>query len=179
MSNENNNNADRNVNLWAPWRMEYIDSLSDPEDNGCFLCKYSDEPQNDKKHLVVRRGQKCFAVMNRFPYTGGHMLIAPYAHVANLEDLDRDTMCELMEMTRDIQKILQAAICPQGFNIGINIGRCSGAGLPEHIHLHIVPRWSGDTNFMSVLGDVRVIPQALEKIHENLLLQAEKILDSE
>jgi len=157
-----------NVNLWAPWRIEYIQSLSD-DDDGCFLCRYRDDKRSkDAENLLLWRGKNCFAVMNRFPYTGGHMLVAPLEHVAGLEDLSGAVMCEMMEMVRDLQVALKRAIGAHGFNVGMNIGRCAGAGLPGHLHLHVVPRWNGDTNFMSVLGDMRVIPQALSQLHRQL-----------
>lgn len=167
MRNETSS-TERKVNIWAPWRMEYIESLSGPDD-GCFLCHYRDNPQEDSENLVVWRGQNCFVVMNRFPYTGGHLLVSPLAHVASLSDLDRDTMCEIMEMTRDCQELLSKAVNAQGFNVGINVGRCAGAGLPGHLHVHVVPRWEGDTNFMPVFGDVRVIPQSLDRLYEQLI----------
>ncbi len=147
--------------------MEYINTLVRPQE-GCFLCRYRDEPKNDKKNLVLWRGPNTFAVMNRFPYTGGHCLVAPYAHVGDLADLDAPTMTEIMELLRDLQAGLQHAIRADGFNIGLNIGRCAGAGLPDHIHIHVVPRWSGDTNFMPILGGVHVIPDFLETIHEKI-----------
>ena len=156
-----------NTNLWAPWRIEYIQSLSD-DDDGCFLCNYRDTPEKDAENLLLWRGESCFAVMNRFPYTGGHMLVAPMEHVAGMEDLSTDVMCEMMEMVRDLQIALKRAIGPQGFNVGMNLGRPAGAGLPGHLHMHVVPRWSGDTNFMSVLGDIRVIPQAMSQLYEQL-----------
>jgi len=154
-------------NIWAPWRIEYIKSLAG-DDDGCFICRCRDETQDDKANLVLWRGTDCLAIMNRFPYTGGHMLVAPLEHVAGLEDIDRDTMCQMMEMVRDLQHVLKRAMGAHGFNVGINVGRCAGAGLPGHLHVHVVPRWDGDTNFMSVFGDVRVIPQALEKLYEDL-----------
>jgi len=156
-----------NSNIWAPWRIEYIQTLAENDDT-CFLCRYRDDPQNDAKNLLLWRGTECLAVMNRFPYTGGHMMVAPLAHVAGIEDIGRDTMCEMMEMVRDLQNVLKRALGAHGFNVGINTGRCAGAGLPGHLHVHVVPRWDGDTNFMSVFGDVRVIPQALEKLYEEL-----------
>jgi ATP adenylyltransferase len=147
--------------------MEYIQSLAG-DDDGCFLCNYRDAPGRDSENLLLWRGRECFAVMNRFPYTGGHMLVAPLGHVANLADLTGSAMCEMMEMVRDLQIVLTQSIGAHGFNVGMNIGRCSGAGLPGHLHLHVVPRWNGDTNFMSVLGDIRVIPQALSDLYGQL-----------
>ena len=156
-----------NTNIWAPWRIEYIQSLGG-QDNACFLCRYRDEPSKDTENRLLWRGEGCFAVMNRFPYTGGHMLVAPLEHVGGLDDLSGAVMCEMMEMVRDLQIVLKCAIGAQGFNVGMNIGRCAGAGLPGHLHLHVVPRWGGDTNFMSVLGDIRVIPQAMSQLYQQL-----------
>ena len=167
--------TERNTNLWAPWRTEYIRSLSEPEDDGCFLCRYRGEPEKDESNLVVWRGAGCMAVLNRFPYTGGHALVAPYEHVAGLADLSGERMREMMEMLRDLQAVLAHVVGAQGFNVGLNLGHCAGAGLPGHVHAHIVPRWMGDTNFMSVLGDVRVIPQALEDLYAQLREASEEL----
>ena len=156
--------TERNRNIWAPWRMEYMDSLAE-QPEGCFLCRYRDDEPNDRKNLVLWRGPKTFAVLNRFPYTGGHAMVAPYEHVAELGETDSPTLLEMMELVRDLQQVLARAVRAQGFNIGMNVGRCAGAGLPGHLHVHVVPRWSGDTNFMPVFGDVRVIPQSLEELH--------------
>lgn len=171
---DESNSTERNRNLWAPWRMEYIDALSEPSD-GCFLCRYAEDPDNDVKHFVLWRGQRCFALLNRFPYTGGHSMIAPYSHHGELYQLDDETMLEMMQLLRDMQAILKKAVNAEGFNVGINVGRCAGAGLPGHLHIHIVPRWSGDTNFMSVFGGARVIPQSLESLFQ-AILQAGKLL---
>jgi len=165
---ESPSGPERNRNLWAPWRMEYIDSLGQ-EDNGCFLCRHRDDPAADEKNLVLWRGRHTFALLNRFPYTGGHSLVAPYAHVAEPAELDNAAMLEMFQMLRDLQKALAAAVHAQGFNIGINIGRCAGVGLPGHLHAHIVPRWAGDTNFMPVLGGSKVIPIRLETLREQIL----------
>lgn len=156
-------NAEHVRNLWAPWRMEYISSLAGPEGQ-CFLCTDRDHPADDEKNLVLWRGPRCLAVLNRFPYTGGHALVAPNAHVAQLADLDSPTMLELWEMVRDVQGALKEVVHAHGFNIGINIGRCAGAGLPGHLHVHVVPRWEGDTNFVAVFGGVRVISNGLEEL---------------
>ena len=170
---ENRAHPEMNVNIWAPWRMEYIESLSG--DPGCFLCNIRENPADDEKNLVIWRGQRAVTVMNRFPYTGGHCLIAPYDHVPDLDQMDAATLLEMMAMVRDIQKALTGAIAAQGFNVGINVGRCAGAGLPGHLHIHVVPRWSGDTNFMSVFGDVRVIPDALSNLRRKIVTAAEKL----
>ncbi|MFQ5429149.1 MAG: HIT domain-containing protein [Phycisphaerae bacterium] len=155
-------------NLWAPWRIEYIQLLRDESRSGCFLCDYRDAPENDAKNHVVWRANNTMVVLNRYPYTNGHMLIAPLAHKEDLDDLDDSEMAALWWQTRDAKALLARALEPHGFNVGINVGRCAGAGLPGHLHIHVVPRWNGDTNFMAVLGDVRVIPQSLERLHERL-----------
>lgn len=164
---DESSSTERNKNLWAPWRMEYIDALADPGD-GCFLCRYRDNPNADAANMVLWRGEHSFALLNRFPYTGGHSMIAPYAHVSELGGLNSIAMVEIFRFLRDMQRILGQALRADGFNIGMNIGRCAGAGLPGHLHVHIVPRWNGDTNFMSVFGGARVIPQSLESLYSLL-----------
>jgi ATP adenylyltransferase len=159
--------TERHRNLWAPWRIAYIEALSEPAD-GCFLCRHRDQAGQDKKNLVFWRGRGVFAMLNRFPYSGGHAMVAPYEHVGGLEDLDEATMLEMMRYLRDLQSLLGKAVKAQGFNIGMNVGRCAGAGLPDHLHVHVVPRWQGDTNFMSVFGGARVISQALEGLYGDL-----------
>jgi ATP adenylyltransferase len=165
---ESSRSAGQNRNIWAPWRMEYIDSLGQ-DGNGCFLCRHRDDPAGDEANLVLWRGKRTFALLNRFPYTGGHSIVAPYVHVAELADLDDAAMLEMVQMLRDLQKALSVAVRAQGFNVGINIGRCAGAGLPGHIHAHIVPRWAGDTNFMPVFGGAKVIPIRLETLRGQIL----------
>lgn len=155
-------------NLWAPWRMEYIVSLAEDGTAGCFICRYRDEPQEDAAHHVLWRTRESIVLMNRFPYTNGHLLIAPLAERADLDDLTDAELTDLWRQTRDAKRLLDRAIGPQGYNIGVNIGPCAGAGLPGHVHVHVVPRWSGDTNFMAVLGDVRVVPEALQRMYERL-----------
>jgi ATP adenylyltransferase len=161
-------NADRKANIHAPWRMEYIHQLGGKPD-GCFLCAAHSAVGQEDQTLLLWRSPRCLVVLNRFPYTGGHLLIAPIPHKGELDDLDSQTLTEMMELARDCTKILTHVLKAGGFNVGINLGRCAGAGLPGHLHLHVVPRWSGDTNFMSVLGDIRVIPQALAELRQQLL----------
>jgi ATP adenylyltransferase len=148
--------------------MEYLDQLREFQ-SGCFFCDYGKTPENDEQNLVLCRGKKVFSVLNRFPYTGGHSLVAPYAHIGRLEELDDETLNDLIVMVRNIQVAISGAMHPNGFNIGLNIGLCAGAGIPDHLHAHIVPRWSGDTNFMPVLGDVRVIPEFLGRTRDKIL----------
>jgi len=154
-------------NIWAPWRMEYIRELGRP-DTGCFLCEYWISPDQDAANHVLWRTTRSLVCFNRYPYTNGHLLIAVAAHKAGLDDLDDAEKLELMQLTADAQSVLTRAVEPHGFNIGINLGRCAGAGLPDHLHLHVVPRWSGDTNFMSVCSDVRVIMQSIDTLYRQL-----------
>ncbi|MCK4343246.1 MAG: HIT domain-containing protein [Phycisphaerae bacterium] len=166
--------TDFQKNIWAPWRMEYIAGLGEGKDD-CFLCRLSESPRDDEKNHVLWRGARTLAVLNRFPYSNGHTLIAPTAHLAEPEDLSDEVLLELMQRTRDVKRVLQAALQAQGFNIGINLGRCAGAGLPGHLHVHVVPRWGGDTNFITVLGDVKVIPQSLVEVRRLFLASAEQL----
>lgn len=159
--------SETSQNVWAPWRMEYIAELErNAGDGGCFLCRYREQPQQDAQNHVLWRSALTLTVLNRFPYTNGHLLIAPTAHCGEPEDLPEDVLVELALRVRDAKRVLQKAVHAQGFNIGMNLGRCAGAGLPEHIHWHVVPRWRGDTNFVPVMTDVRVIPQALQVVDE-------------
>lgn len=158
--------AEFSRNIWAPWRMQYIDSINVKPADTCFLCRYWADPDKDQPNLVLWRSDTSMVLLNRFPYTSGHMLIAPAQHVGNIEELPLTTLNDLMRLTQDTVRMLRDIIKPQGFNIGVNLGKCAGAGLPGHIHIHVVPRWEGDTNFVPVLGDARVIPQALETIYE-------------
>lgn len=159
--------TERQRNLWAPWRMEYIRELADGHDD-CFLCRYRQNPAEDVRQLVLWRRPLTMTVMNRFPYTTGHLMVAPLEHKGQLAELDEPVLTELMTSLRDAQTLLGRVVRPDGFNVGINFGRCAGAGLPGHLHLHIVPRWEGDTNFMAVLGDVRVIPRSLDELYAAL-----------
>ena len=165
---------ERTRNLWAPWRQEYIESLGTDEKR-CFLCRYRDEQDRDAENLVLWRGPRSMAMLNRFPYTGGHAMVAPLAHVGDLQDLDRETMLEMLEMTRDVQRAIGRALHAHGYNVGINIGRCAGAGLPDHLHVHVVPRWEADTNFMSVFGNVRVVSSSLRGIYAELRRVGEEL----
>jgi len=162
-------------NLWAPWRMEYIDGLGAPEADGCFLCRHAENPNRDPENHVLLRGERVFAMLNRFPYTGGHMLVAPYEHAGRMAALDDAALLETMHMLRDVQALLRHAIHAEGFNVGLNAGHCAGAGLPDHLHWHVVPRWSGDTNFMAVLDGVRVIPESLTSLRTKLLAAGKEL----
>jgi ATP adenylyltransferase len=158
------------TSIQAPWRMDYIRSLEQPDD-GCFLCRAGecDSPQARKQRLVLWTSEHCVVLINRFPYTNGHLLIAPRRHVADLDELGDDEALDLHRQTVAAEKLLKQAMNPQGFNVGINLGRAAGAGVPGHLHQHVVPRWSGDTNYMSVIGEVRVVPQAMSTLWDELI----------
>ena len=151
--------------LWAPWRMQYIKKADAAE--GCIFCNFPAE-QKDDDNLIVLRGERTFIILNTFPYSNGHLMISPYRHTANLDDLEDADLLEMMTMTRRAVSLLKEAFHPDGFNVGVNMGRVAGAGIADHIHIHVVPRWSGDTNFMAVVGDVRVIPESLAAVYEAL-----------
>lgn len=153
-------------NIWAPWRMNYIRGMV--RQHECFLCHNITHPEDDEKNLVLWRTQQCVAMFNRYPYNNGHMLICPLRHVRDFEHTTSEEMVELVTLVREMQKALKLAVNPHGFNIGANIGRCAGAGVPEHLHIHIVPRWDGDTGFMSVCTDTEVISQSLEELYKEL-----------
>lgn len=153
--------------LWAPWRLPYIVSTKDSEPAGCFLCRYAAEDR-DAENLVVSRSEATISVLNRFPYNNGHILVAPRAHKGELTDLNDAELLECMHELQRLVKAMRRLMNPDGFNIGVNLGRVAGAGLPGHLHWHIVPRWNGDTSFMPVLADVNVIPQSLAALHELL-----------
>ena len=150
--------------LWAPWRMEYI-LMEKPRD--CILCEKPGQNQ-DAINYILYRGDKNFIILNSYPYNPGHLMIAPYRHLANLEELTGAELYEHFEMVSRCVKVLREAFSPQGFNIGMNLGAAAGAGITDHLHTHIVPRWQGDTNFMLVLADIRVIPQALAETYGKL-----------
>lgn len=158
----------KHENIWAPWRMQYIKGLGDDKDGECFLCADLKNQQQDSENYVLWRTERCIVVLNKFPYNNGHLLIAPKKHVAGLDECDDGELAEMMKLIRDSQKILSLAIGPHGFNVGINFGRCAGAGLPGHLHIHVVPRWDGDTNFMAVCGDTDVISQSMAELYELL-----------
>jgi ATP adenylyltransferase len=149
-------------NLWAPWRIGYIQGLDNK--NECFICKNVKTPQEDDENFILWRTKNCITVLNRFPYNNGHLLIAPVRHVPDFDQADDEELLEMMKLIRDAQKVLALAIKPHGFNIGMNFGRCAGAGLPDHLHIHIVPRWNGDTNFVRTCSDTYLISQSLAEL---------------
>jgi len=150
--------------LWSPWRMEYIQSH---KKHGCVFC---DEAalQDGPENLIVHRSSRCFVILNRYPYISGHLMVAPFDHQSSIELLDAETRAEMMELSAIAIQVLRAVYNPQGFNLGVNIGEAAGAGVKDHVHLHVVPRWNGDTNFMSSLAGTRVLPETLEQTYERI-----------
>jgi ATP adenylyltransferase len=156
-----------NQRIWAPWRLPYVKDASKDNEERCIFCAKPAEG-DDAATFIVHRGERCFVILNTFPYTNGHLMVAPFEHVARLQDLDGETSGELMALVQRAMELLDAEYNPQGYNVGVNQGRVAGAGVEGHIHMHVVPRWGGDTNFMPVLGDTRVLPQTLEQSYEAL-----------
>jgi ATP adenylyltransferase len=168
--------------IWAPWRVGYIlgENASTPlpeppNPTGCIFC---DKPRadDDRAHLIVARAQYSFVILNLYPYNNGHLMVAPFRHAAHLEELPDAEIAELMLITRRIAPVLKEQLNCEGVNIGMNVGRVAGAGIDAHLHLHIVPRWSGDTNFMPVIADAKVVPQSLDAVRELLAQPLQRAL---
>lgn len=151
--------------IWAPWRLEYIRS---PREQGCIFCEAA-AGQGDRHTFVVARGARCFVIMNLFPYNTGHVMVVPYRHRSRPEDLDEDELLDLIRYTDYSLRVQERTLHPEGFNVGMNLGRAAGAGIDDHLHIHVVPRWVGDTNFMPVLGDVKVIPEHIDATYRRLV----------
>lgn len=163
--------------LWAPWRLQYVaadeakaaseDSTVSAKPKGCIFCEKPKEDR-DRENLIVLRGATCFVILNAFPYNNGHLMVVPYRHVDHPSKLTPEEMAEMMATTARMCDALAEVSSPDGYNIGMNVGSAAGAGIAAHLHLHIVPRWSGDTNFMPVLGDVKVLPELLTSVWDKL-----------
>ncbi|MEA5079934.1 MAG: HIT domain-containing protein [Anaerolineaceae bacterium] len=151
--------------LWSPWRMKYITNNDKPGE--CVFCAAPQLPDGPA-NLIVHRGEHAFVILNRFPYTTGHLMIVPFEHQSSLDALTPETRAEMMELVNKAIKVMRKEYKPQGFNVGINLGSAAGAGIAEHMHIHVVPRWNGDTNFMSTVGEVRVLPEELEATLERI-----------
>jgi len=159
--------------LWAPWRIKYIES---PRARTCIFCVEGVEAK-DRENLVVYRGSKSFIMMNRYPYNTGHLMVAPYRHVGDLVELTEEELIDLVKNVNLSIRVLREALKPEGFNVGINMGRIAGAGIEDHIHVHVVPRWAGDTNFMPVIASVKVMPELLESTYDRLRSALSKVLE--
>jgi ATP adenylyltransferase len=155
--------------VWSPWRYHYIRANADGEHlrDGCVFCRAASSG-DDAAALVVARGESVYVILNLFPYTSGHLMVVPYAHVASLDDLGEAALAEMMSLVTRSQKALDALYRPDGYNIGMNLGKAAGAGIEQHLHMHVVPRWVGDANFISVVGETRVIPEDLGTTYEKL-----------
>ena len=154
--------------LWSPWRAKYIASGVDSQAKTCVFCTIASDPTNDDSNFVVYRGTHAFVVLNLYPYISGHMLVIPYQHLGELDSTPKEITDELMDLIKRSQTALRKVYSPQGFNIGMNLGAAAGAGIVDHIHWHVLPRWSGDTNFMTTVGESRVIPEDLPTTYSKL-----------
>ena len=152
--------------LWATWRMPYIDSLKE-KDQGCIFCE-KPKAEEDKESFIIHRRAKTFVILNTFPYNPGHIMIAPYRHVRRISEFDSAEMGEVMDLLALSEEVLEEVFRPNGINVGVNLGRSAGAGVPGHIHVHLVPRWEGDSNFMPVFANTKVLPQGLEDTYVRL-----------
>lgn len=151
--------------IFAPWRYKYV---SDPDAEGCIFCN-AVSSDDDRKSGVLFRGKFSFVIINKYPYNNGHVMVAPYKHTGNFGDLSKEEMLEMSTLIQKWQEVLKKAMKPEGFNIGMNLGRIAGAGFEEHLHYHLVPRWGGDTNFMPIIGETKVVPMSIDEAHELLL----------
>lgn len=151
--------------IWAPWRLSYVTDAT--KSDQCVFCA-KPATGDDRESLIVHRGDLCFVILNLFPYTNGHLMVAPFEHVGRLQDLDPGATAEMMDLAQQAMRRIEEVYGPEGFNVGVNQGRVAGAGVEGHIHLHVVPRWAGDTNYMPVLADTRVMPQSLEDSYDAL-----------
>jgi ATP adenylyltransferase len=154
--------------LWAGWRLPYLDSAGDEDDGGCVFCRILESGEPPEKTYVLWRDELCAAVLNAYPYTSGHLMVMPVRHLGELEELEGEEARRVWALTTDAVRALKAAYSPEGLNVGANLGRAAGAGVPGHFHVHCVPRWNGDTNFMTVLAEIRVLPEALPSTFERL-----------
>ena len=159
-------------NLWAPWRKEFI---LGPREEGCIFCKLA-KKKDDRNNLILYRGRHNYIILNRYPYNNGHLMVVPNRHVPNLASMEPAELAELMRLTRRAEMALNEAYTPQGINVGINLGRPAGAGILDHVHVHLVPRWNGDTNFLSVVGNTRVVPEEMGETARRLRPVFERLL---
>ena len=154
--------------LWSPWRSKYIASGVDSQSAECVFCRIAASPDEDEKNFVLHRAEHAFVVLNLYPYITGHLMIVPYVHTSELDVLAKEITDEMMDLSKRAQTALREVYSPSGFNMGMNLGSAGGAGIADHVHIHFLPRWSGDTNFMTTVGEARVIPEALEVTYGKL-----------
>jgi ATP adenylyltransferase len=153
--------------LYTPWRRAFIEGTT-TQATGCFLCSHAGDPANDRQNFVLFRGQAAYVLLNLYPYNSGHLMVAPYAHTGDLAQLDSDIAAELMHLTQRSVDALERAYSPDAFNVGMNLGKPAGAGVPDHLHVHVVPRWNGDTNFMPIVAQTKVLPESLDQTYARL-----------
>ena len=154
--------------LWSPWRAKYIASGVDSQAGGCVFCRIASDPEHDETNYVLHRAEHAFIVLNLYPYITGHLMVVPYLHTGEFDSLPKEISDELMDLAKRSQTALCEVYSPSGFNLGMNLGTAAGAGIPDHLHLHLLPRWSGDTNFMTTVGEARVLPEDLESTYAKL-----------
>lgn len=154
--------------LWSPWRSKYIASGVDSQATECVFCRIAANPDQDATNFVIHRGEHAFVVLNLYPYITGHLMVVPYRHASELDAIAKEITDEMMDLTKRAQTALRAVYSPSGFNMGMNLGSAAGAGIADHLHIHLLPRWSGDTNFMTTVGEARVLPEALEETYLKL-----------
>ena len=152
-----------NHRIWAPWRLKYLKQASNSDE--CIFCT-KPEAGDDREALIVHRGDRCYVILNLFPYTNGHLMVAPFEHIGRFQEIPAETTAEMNALAQRSMEILEGVYGPEGFNLGINQGRIAGAGVEGHIHLHVVPRWAGDNNYMPVIADTKVMPQSLEESYD-------------
>ncbi|MET0559118.1 MAG: HIT domain-containing protein [Solirubrobacterales bacterium] len=156
-----------NFRIWAPWRLAYVKDASKDNEEECIFCA-KPAAEDDEANLIVHRGESAFVILNLFPYTNGHLMVAPYAHVGRLQEMPAETLAEMMALAQRAMDRLESTYQPHGYNVGFNQGRVAGAGVEHHIHMHVVPRWAGDNNFMPVIADTKVMPQSIEESYAAL-----------
>jgi ATP adenylyltransferase len=154
--------------LWSPWRARYIASGVDSQRDECVLCLIAQHPEDDEKNFILHRSQHGFVVLNLYPYISGHLMIVPYLHTSEFDSMPKEITDELMDLAKRSQTALREVYSPSGFNLGMNLGAAAGAGIADHLHIHLLPRWAGDTNFMTPVAETRVLPEDLETTYSKL-----------
>jgi len=175
--NDNDNILREFEKLWAPCRIDYIEKIDSIDSGECIFCEKPRE-DDDAGNYIIHRGNRCFVILNIFPYNNGHLMIVPYRHEADLEALDNETLMEMMNMAQLVVRAMKKTMRPDGFNIGMNLGRSAGAGIAGHLHLHVVPRWNGDTNFMPVVSGTKVISESLRRTYSKISQAFREFIDN-